>query len=616
MWELRAVSSGRSCSASGDSDDTPTGGSLAVTGRQNRTLFDAQTGGKDDGSASSLARRRAIERSVPTPPLRPRGTARMNTWQRRTVNSLLGLAVLMLVYALVYDYGMSAFENDPKTFLHSLQVVVETFTTTGFGSDAGWQSPVMNVLVIAMDLTGVALIFLALPVVVFPLLDESLSRSAPTTIEDTDHVVVCAYTPRGATLTEELDSRDVSYVVVEPDRDRADDLHEDGIRVVHGDPESSETLAGVDIGAARALVADASDETNASIALAAADTADTRIITFAEDDTVADYHRYAGADEVFSPRRLVGESLADTVTTAISTELGDVIEIDEDFEIAELPVQAGSDLDGVRIADSAITERTGANVVGAWLRGEFVSPPDPGDRIDEHSILLVAGHGSQLEALKELTLSDIRSRRRGRVVIVGFGEVGTTVYEAVSREGIESVVIDREDGPAVDVAGDATEAATLREAGLDGANAVVLALPDDTLTVFATLVIRELAPDVEILARAEEPASSRKLYRAGADYVLALATVSGRMLASTILDEEVMSFDKQMEVVRMQCPGLGGQTLREADVRARTGCTVIAVERDGEVRTEIGPEFELRDDDDLVLVGTDGDVTRFASLFE
>jgi len=540
----------------------------------------------------------------------------MNTWQRRTAYSLLGLAVLMIAYAFAYDYGMSAFENEPETFLHSLQVVVETFTTTGFGSDAGWQSPVMNVLVILMDLTGVALIFLALPVVVFPLLDETLSRSAPTAIEDADHVVICAYTPRGQTLIEELDSRDVSYVVVEPDRDRADELHEEGVRVVHGDPEAPETLERVDLAAARALVADASDETNASIALAAADTADTRIITFVEDATVADYHRYAGADEVFSPRRLVGESLADTVTTAISTELGDVIEIAGDFEIAELPIQTGSDLDGVRIAESAITERTGANVVGAWLRGEFVSPPAPSDRIDEHSILLVAGHESELEQLKKLTLSDTRSRRRGRVVIVGLGEVGTTVYEAVSRAGIETVVVDHEDDPAVDVVGDAADKATFREAGIDDANAVVLALPDDTLTVFATLVIRELAPDVEIIARANEPAGIRKLYRAGADYVLALASVSGRMLASTILDEDVMSFDKQIEVVRTQCPALGGQTLREADVRARTGCTVIAVERNGDVRTEIGPEFELRPDDDLVLVGTDDAINRFAARFE
>ena len=104
----------------------------------------------------------------------------------------------------------------------------------------------MNVLVILMDLTGVALIFLALPVVVVPLLDETLSRSAPTTIEDADHVVICAYTPRGRTLIEELDSRDVSYVVIEPERDRADELHEEGVRVVHGDPEAPETLERVD----------------------------------------------------------------------------------------------------------------------------------------------------------------------------------------------------------------------------------------------------------------------------------------------------------------------------------------------------------------------------------
>ena len=540
----------------------------------------------------------------------------MSSWKRRTAYSTLALVVLMVAYAVVYDHAMGAFENEPVTFLHSLQVVVETFTTTGFGSDAGWTSPEMNLLVIVMDLTGVALIFLALPAVVFPLLEETLSTSAPTGADLSNHVVICAYTPRGATLIEELRSRDIPYVVIEADRDRADDRYEDGLRVVHGDPESPETLARVNLADARALVADATDEENASIALAATDAADTRIITFVEDPAVADYHRYAGADEVFSPRRLVGESLADKVTTAISAELGDVVEIDEDFEIAELPIQAGCDLSNVTIRESAITERTGATVVGAWLRGEFVSPPSPDARLDEHSLLLVAGRESQLEKLKRMTLSDTRPSRRGRVVVGGLGEVGTTVAEAVEADGLDAVGVDIEDGPNVDVPGDATEASTLREAGLDGANAVVLALPDDTLTVFATLVIRELDPDVEILARAKETESVRKLYRAGADYVLALATVSGRMLASTILDEEVMSFDKQIEIVRTTAPALAGRTLGGADIRARTGCTVIAVERDGETITELGPDFELRADDDLVLVGTDEDTNRFAALLE
>ena len=540
----------------------------------------------------------------------------MNTWQRRTVRSLVVLATLMGAYALVYDYGMSAFEGEPETFLHSLQVVVEAFTTTGFGSDAPWTSPAMNLLVIAMDLTGVALIFLALPVVVFPLLEETLSTSAPSSVDLTDHVVICAYTPRGETLIEELDSREIPYVVLEADRERADDLHEDGLRVVHGDPEVPDALARANLADARALVADASDEVNASIALAAADWADTRVITFVEDTAVADYHRYAGADDVFSPRRLVGESLADKVTTAVSAELGDVIEIGADFEVAELPVQPGSDLAGATIADSAIGEQTGANVIGAWLRGEFVSPPGPEARLDEHSLLLVAGRQSQLERLKEMTLLETRPHRRGRVIVAGLGEVGSTVKEAVEDDGLETVGVDIENVPGTDVRGDATAESTLREAGIDGASAVILALPNDTQTVFATLVIRELAPDVEVLARVKETASVRKLYRAGADYVLALPVVSGRMLASTILDEEVMSFDKQIEVIKTRCPRLDGRTLRDADVRARTGCTVIAVERDGTTVTDVGPDFELRASDELVVVGTDADVNRFAALLE
>ena len=539
----------------------------------------------------------------------------MNTWQRRALYSAVSLGLLILGYAVVYDYGMTTFEGEPTTFLHALQVVVETFTTTGFGSDAGWTSPAMNVIVIVMDLTGVALIFLALPAIVFPLLEETFSTSAPTRTDLDDHVVVCEYTPRGETLIEELERREIPYVVVESDRDRADDLHEDGVSVVYGDPESETTLERVNLDAARALVADSTDEANASIALAAGESG-TRIIAFVEDTDAADYLTYAGADDVFSPRRLVGESLADKVTTAVSPELRDAVEISDEFEVAELTIRPGSDLAGVTIAESRITERTGAHVIGAWLRGAFVSPPGPDTRLDEHSLLLVAGQEEQLEALKRMTTAETRPYRRGNVVIAGRGEVGSTVDAAIAADGLESVVVDLADKPGVDIVGDATEEAVLKTAGLDDALAVVLALPDDTQTVFAALVIRELYPDIEILARAKETESVRKLYRAGADYVLALATVSGRMLASTILDEDVMDFDSQIEVLQTRCPNLAGRTLAEADVRARTGCTVVAVERDGDVFTDIGADFELRQDDEVIVVGTDEDVNRFTALAE
>ncbi|GAA0196538.1 hypothetical protein [Haladaptatus pallidirubidus] len=67
---------------------------------------------------------------------------------------------------------MHIFEGERFSFLHSLQVVVETFTTTGFGLDVPWTSPEMDTFVIIMDLTEVILIFMALSVLIFPLLED------------------------------------------------------------------------------------------------------------------------------------------------------------------------------------------------------------------------------------------------------------------------------------------------------------------------------------------------------------------------------------------------------------------------------------------------------------
>ncbi|MBO4247544.1 TrkA family potassium uptake protein [Halomicrobium sp. IBSBa] len=544
----------------------------------------------------------------------------MDTWKRRTALYVVGLIGVMLGFTLVYDYGMSAFDGRPRTFLEALQVVVETFTTTGYGSDAKWESPEMLLLVTVMDITGVVMIFLALPVLLFPLFEEAVSTNVPTTVENDieDHVVICTYTPRGETLVGELDTWGVDHVVVEPDRERATELYEDGHRVIHADPQSVEGLRNAGLADARALVADAADEVNTSIVLTAREVDDSvSTVSVVEEPDRERYHDLAGADHVVSPRRLLGESLAGKVTTSVSTAVGDTIEIGQDFDIAELPIHRGSDLVGRTLADSEIREESGVNVIGAWFQGEFESPPSPDATLDNGTVLLVAGREDQLQRLKDMTLSSVRQFGHGETVVVGYGEVGRTTARALDRAGIDYTVLDHEDKPGVDVVGDATEPDELRAAGIADARTVVLALSDDTDTEFATLVVGDLNPDVEIIARAEQTENVQKMYRAGADYVLSLATISGRMLASTILaDEQVISMDEQVEIVRTAADKLAGQTLGQARVRARTGCTVVAVERNGDVITDVGPDVHVADGDDLVVAGTDDSVDRFRAIFD
>ena len=543
----------------------------------------------------------------------------MNKWQRRTAYYSLGLVGLMLAFAVAYRHGMRVFEGEQKTFLHSLRIIVETFTTTGYGSDAPWHSAQMNVFVTVMDITGVVLIFLALPVLVFPLMQDALSTTVPRSVDDgrEGHIVICSDTSRATALVDDLKSRNTDYVVLEPDRERATELYEDEFNVVHADPESTEGLAAANLGTARAIVADVSDRVDASIVLATQEVAeDVPVISVVEDPDRAAYHRLAGADAVLSPRPLLGRSLASKVTMSVSTDAADAVEIGDGFEMAELPIHRGSELLGSTLAESRIRERSGVNVVGAWLGGEFETPPDPETRLTTGTVLLVTGREDQLERLVELTQSEFRRFERGKTVVVGYGQVGQAIAGELADADIQHTVVDERDADGIDVVGDAVEPETLREAGIEDARSVILALPDDTTTEFATLVVRDISPETEVIARVEEPGSIQKMYRAGADYVLSLATVSGRMIASTVLtDEDVLALDRQVEVVRTPAPGLVGQRVGDALIRTRTGCTVVAVERDGDLLTEVGPDVRIRVGDELVVAGTSDGIRRFTDEF-
>ena len=544
----------------------------------------------------------------------------MGQLRRRAVGYIIGIAVVILVSAVAYDVGSRTYEPDYSySFLQSVQFVVETFTATGYGSHSPWESPQMNVLVMLLDITGVALFFVALPAVFLPVFRQALSTSAPTSVDPelTDHVIVCTFSSRAETLIDELEADDVSYVLTEGDRDRADELFDRGLPVVHADPESVAGLEAANVSTARALVADVSDRVDASIVLAAREAnADIRVVSVVEDPDRERYHRLAGADAVVSPRTILGENLAGKLTTAARADLEAAIEIGDSFAIAEIPIDGDGPLAGSTLAESAIHDRYGVTVVGAWRNGDFQMPPDPELVLDNGITLIVTGEGPQLDRVEAEATAAVRSFARGESVVIGHGEVGGIVADRLEAADLPHTVVDTTDHEDVDVVGDGTDPAVLERAGVPEARSVVLALPDDTATEFATLVVRDLNPDAEILARAESAGAINKTYRAGAEYVLSLSTVSGRAIAEEILDdEEILSMDTRIECLRTTAPGLIGETLAGADVRERTGATVVAIERGDELHTDLPPTFRIEHGDELVVVGTDASASRFVEAF-
>lgn len=540
----------------------------------------------------------------------------MDRRTRLTVYYLVLVISVLSGFVFLYNYGMATWEGRPQPLYRSVEVVIQTVTTVGYGGDAPWTSPQMNYLVSLIALSGLVLILAALPVLVVPFFEDAFRSSAPSSVRDIeDHVVLCSYGPREEVLIDELIKRDVEYVIVNSDQDAANDLYKAGYTVIFGDPKSNAVLRRARLEHTTVLIANVDDETNPSLLLSAREiNPDVQTVSLVEDPKIADYHRYAGADHVLSPKQLLGGHLAAKAVGTFDREAIEAVEIDEDFEIAEFPLQSGSELIGQTLKESDILERTGAAVIGVWFRGNFQSPSPVDVRFDARSILVATGGESELDRLKTMTLSEGRHRRED-VVVAGMGVVGRAVATALSSAGFEYTTVDIMENSPADVVGNATERQVLREAGIRDAGTVILSLPDDTATIFATFVIRELNPRIEIITRANERENVSKLYRAGADYVLSLAAVSGRMLASIVLDEEIISPGTQLKLVRTKAPGAVNESLGDADIRNRTGCTVIAAERSGNVVTNPGASFVIERGDELVVTGTDENISRFQAEF-
>ena len=156
--------------------------------------------------------------------------------------------------------------------------------------------------------------------------------------------------------------------------------------------------------------------------------------------------------------------------------------------------------------------------------------------------LFVAGHLTGLLEVwrMERRIDDLSDH----VLICGFGRVGQQVAKDLTAAGAEFVVIDdnsdvREQVEEMDVLhlhGSASDDDLLVAAGIKRARAIVACVDSDAENIFITLSARELAPDVEIIARASQESSERKLLRAGANDVISPYKASGEAMAGLALN--------------------------------------------------------------------------------
>ncbi len=127
-------------------------------------------------------------------------------------------------------------------------------------------------------------------------------------------------------------------------------------------------------------------------------------------------------------------------------------------------------------------------------------------------------------------------------IVCGYGRIGQTLARELTAKSFPFLIIDN-NAERVALAhahgnlalmGDAGEEGTLSEAHIERAVVFATVLPSDMVNVFITLTARNMRPDLRIIARAEDPATERKLKQAGATEIILPAFVGGMQIANSI----------------------------------------------------------------------------------
>jgi CPA2 family monovalent cation:H+ antiporter-2 len=245
------------------------------------------------------------------------------------------------------------------------------------------------------------------------------------------------------------------------------------------------------------------------------------------------------------------------------------------------------------------------------------------------------------------------------VVVVGCGRVGGHIVDVLGSVKVPCLVVES-DAEKVDALhrrgvavlfGDAANSDILKLARLERAKALVVTIPDDPAAALVVAGARQLASELPIVARASTQAGVKHLSELGAGVVIHPELEGGlEIVRHTLLELGFpqREIQKYTDVVRSEnydtaiqtpeehralrllldavhdvqitwvtlAPGnhLSGRTLAEANLRAQTGASVVAIRHDGALLSNPASDVRLAAGDQLALIGDSGQVSAAESL--
>lgn len=215
-----------------------------------------------------------------------------------------------------------------------------------------------------------------------------------------------------------------------------------------------------------------------------------------------------------------------------------------------------------------------------------------------------------------------------RFVIIGLGNFGSSVAEALFAQGHEVIAVDQNES-AVDriaprvtkaVAGDGRQMPTLERIGARKADVGIVSTGDDiTSSILATLSLRDLeVRDVYVKVISRDHA--RVMDRIGVTDTIFPERDSALALAQRLSSASLLNFVRLGPGFSIQEMAVSdkwvGKTLRQLRLRQRFQINVVAVHDvvSDEMIPAPDPDVVLKDSDSLIVAGKDENLAQAAQM--
>jgi Trk K+ transport system NAD-binding subunit len=542
----------------------------------------------------------------------------------RFVLRYLALLVLLLtVYSILFHLIM-AYEGRHFTWLTGLYWTLTVMSTLGFG-DITFQGDLGRIFSIVVLLSGILFLLIILPFVFLrffyiPWMEAQSQARTKVELGDEfkDHVILTATDPISMNLVQKLKQYLLPYVIVEPDAKKAVELLDSGYHVLSGEVDDFHTYERARVQQAAMVVVMNEDALSTNIAFTVREISETvSIVANADQEDSLDILQLAGSTHVFQFTKRLGQSLARRVVGRGMH--ANVVGSFDELLIAEMPAMR-TPLEGKTLVESRVRATTGLTVVGLWERGRF-ELPRPDKRISPTTVLLLAGSREQLKRYEDslMELYPIRGKE-GPVLILGGGRVGQAAAETLKERGIDYRIVEKRPIPSEKnekfIHGSAAALDVLEAAGIADTPSIIITTHTDDLNIYLTIYCRKLRRDAQIISRATLERNISTLHRAGADLVMSYASMGAATILNLLKPGEFLMLAEGLNVFRLPAQGgLSSKCLMENQIREKTGCSVIAISRQGRLIINPEPTIVLEPEDDLILIGTSEAEQSFLKIF-